>query len=289
MTEFFQLLVSGLAIGSVYGLVALGLVLILKSTDVFNFAQGVLLMLGSYLMVTALSLNLPLIPSMLIALALAGAIGLVIQQTVVRPMLGKPMLTVVMVTLALAQVIQALVIIIWGARERSFSSKLPDGIVDLWGVRLSVLDLTIMGIAFACLIGFAVFFQYSSVGLKMRATAENAEVAEMSGINTNRIFSLAFALGAALAAIGGILIANLQLVSLNLEEFGLLALPAAVIGGLQSIPGAVIGGLIVGVVGSLATGYVSGQVATPLSYSILLLMLLVRPYGLFGKPEVVRV
>jgi branched-chain amino acid transport system permease protein len=146
-----------------------------------------------------------------------------------------------------------------------------------------------MGVAAVCVTLFALFFQKTAIGLQMRATAENPEAAALSGVNSGRVFSLAFALGTVLAAIGGILLANRQLLSPTLGEVGLLAFPAAVIGGLTSIPGAVVGGLVIGVIEKLATGYVDASAATVFVYGALLLALLVRPYGLFGEREIRRV
>ena len=290
MTEFLQYLIGGLATGSVYGLIALGFVLIFKSTDVFNFAQGDLLMLGAYITVTALvTFHLPLGLAMIVALAASAVIGLLIQQLIIRRMLGQPLLTVVMVTIALSLVIRGLVVILYGPEDRALSSTLPHDTITILGVKVSQLDLTIMAVAAVCVAAFGLFFQRSPIGLRMRATAENPEAAALSGINAGRVFSIAFALGTMLAAIGGILLANRQLVSPTLGEVGLLAFPAAVSGGLTSIPGAVVGGIVIGIIEKLATGYGSTPVASVFVYGTLLLVLLIRPYGLFGEHEIRRV
>ena len=290
MTEFVQYLISGLATGSVYGLIALGFVLVFKSTDVFNFAQGDLLMVGSYITVTALvTFKLPLGLAMIVALAVAAVIGLLVQQLVIKRMLGQPLLTVVMVTIALSLIIRGLVVIVYGPEDRALSSTLPNATWDVAGVKISQLDVTIMIVAAICVALFALFFRRSPMGLQMRATAENPEAASLSGINANRVFAIAFVLGTVLAAIGGILLANRQLVSPILGEVGLLAFPAAVIGGLTSIPGAVVGGLIIGVIEKLATGYVDASAANVFVYGALLVAQLLRPYGLFGEREIRRV
>ena len=290
MTQFIQFVISGLATGSVYGLVALGFVLVFKSTDVFNFAQGDLLMLGSYVTVTALvTFHLPLGLAVIVALAAAAVIGLVIQQVVIKRMQGQPLLTVVMITIALSLIIRGLVVVLYGPQDRALSSTLPNDIWKIGSIRVSELDVTIMVVAAVCVTLFALFFRGSSLGLQMRATAENPEAASLSGVNANRVFAVAFALGTVLAAIGGILLANRQLVSPTLGEIGLLAFPAAVIGGLTSIPGAVVGGLIIGVIEKLATGYVNTAASSVFVYGALLVALLVRPYGLFGEREIRRV
>jgi branched-chain amino acid transport system permease protein len=290
MVEFFQFAISGLALGAVYGLVALGFVLIFKSTDVFNFAQGDLLMVGGYTLFTAMStFSLPLLPAIGITLVVAALLGAALQLVVFRPMIGQPLLPVVMVTIALALVIEAVVLIVYGPQEKTLPSMLPNEVVDVLGVRVSTLDLTVMAVAAVCVIVFALFFQRSKLGLQMRATAENGEAAAMLGIDSNRIFMVAFAIGTATAAIGGVLMANLQVVSPQLTALGLLAFPAAVIGGLTSIPGATVGGLCIGVIQQLAIGYVDARAANVFVYGVLLFVLLVRPYGLFGHPTVARV
>lgn len=290
MIDFLQFAISGLAVGSVYGLVALGFVLVFKSTEVFNFAHGDLVVVGAYALLTALSLfRLPLIPALVATLLAAVVLGIVLQQAVFRPMIGKPLLTVVMVTIALSLVLRALLLILFGPQEQALPTRLPDTSFGLAGLRISTLDLTVIAVAIGCVAAFGWFFRYSPFGLQMRATAENPEAAMMSGIDSNRVFTVAFAIGTVTAAIGGILIANLQMVSPHLVAVGILAIPAAVVGGLASIPGAVVGGLIIGLVEQIATGYLSASASTVFVYAVLLIILLVRPQGLFGRPVATRV
>jgi branched-chain amino acid transport system permease protein len=290
MAEFFQFLIGGLAIGSVYGLVALGFVLIFKSTDVFNFAQGDLLMVGGYLLFTMLAtLHLPMIPAILAVLAVGAVIGVLLQAVVFRSMIGRPLLTVVMVTIALSLVIRSVMQIVYGPQERTLPTTLPNDSIAFLGLRISTLDLIVMGITALCVLCFALFFRRSKLGLQMRATAESVEASVLSGIDANRVFMVAFGIGTATAALGGVLMGNLQVVSPQLSALGLLAFPAAVIGGLTSIPGAVVGGLVIGVAQQLATGYISGQAANVVVYGLLMAVLLLRPYGIFGSPTVERV
>jgi branched-chain amino acid transport system permease protein len=290
MVEFFQFVIGGLAVGSIYGLVALGFVLIFKSTDVFNFAQGDLLMVGGYLLFTCLAtFALPMVPAILVALAMAAVIGVLLQVIVFRPMIGRPLLTVVMVTIALSLIIRSVMQIIYGPQERSLPERLPSDAIEFLGLRISTLDLIVMGVTAVCVTAFALFFRRSKLGLEMRATAENVEAAMLSGIDANKVFIMAFGIGTATAALGGVLMGNLQAVSPQLNALGLLAFPAAVLGGLTSIPGAVVGGLIIGVIQQLSIGYISGAASNVVVYLLLLTMLLVRPYGLFGRPTVERV
>jgi branched-chain amino acid transport system permease protein len=290
MAEFFQYVIGGLAIGSVYGLVALGFVLIFKSTDVFNFAQGDLLMVGGYLLFTMVAtLSLPLVPAMLAVLAAGAVLGVVLQAVVFRSMIGRPLLTVVMVTIALSLVLKAVMQIIYGPQERTLPSTLPNDSIAFLGLRVSSLDLLVMAITAVCVLAFALFFRRSKLGLQMRATAESVEASVLSGIDANKVFLVAFGIGTATAALGGVLMGNLQVISPQLSALGLLAFPAAVIGGLTSIPGAVVGGLTIGVIQQLATGYISGAAANVVVYGVLMAVLLLRPYGLFGSPTVERV
>lgn len=290
MVEFCQYVIGGLAVGSIYGLVALGFVLIFKSTDVFNFAQGDLLMVGGYLLFTCLAtFTLPMIPAILVALAMAAVIGVLLQVIVFRPMIGKPLLTVVMVTIALSLIIRSVMQIIYGPQERTLPAQLPSESFGFLGLRISTLDLIVMAITAVCVTAFALFFRRSKLGLEMRATAQSVEAAVLSGVDANKIFLMAFAIGTATAALGGVLMGNLQVVSPQLSALGLLAFPAAVLGGLTSIPGAVVGGLIIGVLQQLSIGYISSGSANVVVYGLLLVMLLVRPYGLFGRPTVERV
>jgi branched-chain amino acid transport system permease protein len=290
VTQFLQLTVSGLAAGSVYAIVALGFVLVFKATDVFNFAQGNLMMLGAYLAVTALTtLGLSFAPGIIVVLAFAALLGVVIHVVVIRPLLGQPLLTLVMVTIALSLIIKAVVAIIYGPDNRPFPSPLPDHVLNVGGVRISTMDLTVIGVSLACMLVFALFFRRSSLGLQMRATAEDPEAAVLSGVNSDRVFVVAFAVAVVLAAIGGVLLANLQLVGLSLGDIGLLAFPAAVIGGLRSIPGAVVGGMLVGVLQKYGAGYVSSDAQNVIVYVALLAVLMVRPWGLLGEREITRV
>jgi branched-chain amino acid transport system permease protein len=268
----------------------LGFVLVFKATDVFNFAQGSLMMMGAFFSLTALStFGLPLGPAVVLVLLASALVGILMHLLVIRPMLGQPLLTLVMATFAVSLIVKAIIGMSYGAAEQSLPTKLPDDVLLVAGVRVSVLDLITIGVSLACMLGFGLFFRRTSLGLQMRATAESSEAAMLSGIDVNRVFVVTFAIAVALAALGGFLLANVQLVSTSLADLGLLALPAAVVGGLTSIPGAVVGGLLVGVLQSLGAGYVSASGRDVFVYLVLLVVLLVRPWGLLGTREIVRV
>ncbi|WP_349607891.1 branched-chain amino acid ABC transporter permease [Cupriavidus sp. DF5525] len=285
-----QVLFSGLALGSIYGLVALGFAVVFKATEVFNFAQGMFVVCGAFFAVTTITLmQLPFPLAVAAVIGAAAALGIVIHVLLIQPLSGRPMLSVIMVTIALSIVMRAIIEISYGPQGRPLVTPLPAGIFLVGDVRISQLHLTAAAVSWACMAGFGAFFRFTSVGLLMRATANSHEAALVSGINVNVMNRLAWAIGASLAALGGLFMGQLQLASTELEGIGLLALPAVVIGGMQSIPGAIVGGLLVGVIEQLAATYISPKSSDIVIYALLLLILMVRPWGLFGQRELGRV
>lgn len=285
-----QVLFSGLALGSIYGLVALGFVVILKATDVFNFAQGMFVVCGAYLAVTALSLlGLPFPLAILFIVVGAALMGMGIHATLIRPLSGRPILSIIMVTIALSIVMRAGIEILYGPAGRTLSTPLPSGGFLFAGLRISQLHLTAAVVSWLCMLAFGLFFRFSSIGLLMRAAADSHEAATIAGVRVDAMNRLAWAIGFTLAAIGGLFLGQLQIVSTELETIGLLALPAVVIGGMQSIPGAILGGLLVGVIEQLSSTYISPKSADVMIYALLLVILLVRPWGLLGQKAINRV
>ena len=285
-----QVLFSGLALGSIYGLVALGFAVVFKATEVFNFAQGMFVVCGAYLVVTGVtSLQLPFPLAILFMVVGAGLIGILIHKFLIQPLSGQPMLAVIMLTIALSIALRALIEIIYGSQGLTLNTPLPNGVFKIGELRISQLHLTAAVVSWGCMAVFGAFFRYTSIGLLMRATADGHEAAVVSGINVNVMNRLAWAIGCILAAIGGLFLGQLQIVSTELETIGLLALPAVVIGGMQSIPGAIVGGLLVGLIEQLAASYISPKSSDIVIYALLLLILMVRPWGLFGQRELGRV
>jgi branched-chain amino acid transport system permease protein len=285
-----QVLFSGLALGSIYGLVALGFAVVFKATEVFNFAQGMFVVCGAYLIVTGItSLQLPFPLAILFMVLGAGLIGILIHKLLIQPLSGQPMLAVIMLTIALSIALRALIEIIYGSQALTLNTPLPNGVFKIGELRISQLHLTAAVVSWGCMAVFGAFFRYTSIGLLMRATADGHEAALVSGINVNVMNRLAWAIGCILAAIGGLFLGQLQIVSTELETIGLLALPAVVIGGMHSIPGAIIGGLLVGLIEQLAASYISPKSSDIVIYALLLLILMVRPWGLFGQRELGRV
>jgi len=257
---FPQFFVTGILTGGVYALIALGLVLIYKSSRVFNFAQGALLMFGAFVCWQFLvPLGWPLWLSLIAASAVAVLTGLLIERLALRPLIGQPLLATIMMTLAMAEFIRGLSILIWGAVRQVYPEVFPlkPLIIPLGGDLRVVLKLPLVWsfvIAMASVAIFALFFRYTKVGLAMRAAAEDHQLAQSVGLNVRRIFGAAWAISAVVALAAGVLVASIAGVETSLANMGFLAFSAVLFGGLESLPGAVIGGLTIGVVESLVSG-----------------------------------
>jgi len=290
MESLIQLVVTGLATGAIYALIALGMVLIFKSTGVFNIAQGQLLLVGAFICFTLSSrLGVPFWAAILLTLPCAFLLGLLIERLCLRPMIGKPLLGVIIMTLGLASLLKGLTVTIWGPQTRSFPAYLPSEPLHIGKVYISYEYIFAFGIAMALIIGFTLFFR-TKLGLAMRVVSEDQEVAQATGIRVGMIFGLAWAVSAMAAALGGISLATISALDYNIGDVGLLAFPVIVLGGLESIPGAIVAGLAVGLLESFAARYIplsAFQVVFP--YVILILVLIVRPYGLFGQKRIERV
>jgi branched-chain amino acid transport system permease protein len=227
-------------------------------------------------------------PSLFIVGA-AALLGVLIHMVLIQPLSGRPMLSVIMLTIALSIALRSIIEIVFGPQGRSLTTPLPTGVLMLGSVRISYLHLTAALVSWVCMAGFGLFFKFTSVGLLMRASADNHEAAVVSGVNVNTMNRLAWGIGSTLAAVGGLFLGQLQIASTELEGIGLLALPAVVIGGMQSIPGAIVGGLLVGIIEQMASTYISPKSSDIVIYVLLLLILMVRPWGLFGQRELGRV
>ncbi len=289
---FCQFLLSGLAIGSIYALVAMGFVLIYKSTSILNLAQGEFLMVGAYVcLALTLDYKLNFFVSFAITMVFSVLLGLAVERVVLRPLIGEPIITVIMVTLALTYVLRGVVIMLWGNDIRQFN-VFPAEPVDLWGVKIAQLYVWSMAISLGLLACFAIFFKYSRTGIFMRAVADHQTAAQSMGISVKRVFAISWCIAAVVSSIGGILIGNIGGVGVQLSHFGLKVLPAVIFGGLDSVLGAIIGGLVVGVLEFLSAGYLDMYIPAVnevFPFVVLVLVLMVKPYGLFGTEEIERV
>ena len=290
MDVFLQLTVSGLSTGMVYALAAAGFVVIYKASDVINFSQGDLLLFGTYLIFFAVAqTGLPWSLGVVVTVLLAVALALVIERLVLRPLIGEPIISMIMVTIGLSSILRAAVNAIWGPAPRSFESFLPAGDVTLGPVILSSGRLLSIPIALAVLAALWLFFRHTRDGIAMRAIADDQQAALSMGISIPRVFGIAWGLAAASAAIGGIMLGNIVGVSPNVASIGLRVFPVVILGGLDSIRGAVIGGAAIGLLEVYTGGYVGHGLSLVVPYVVLVLVLMVRPYGLFGKEIIERV
>lgn len=278
--------------GSIYALVALGFVLIYKSTSILNLAQGEFLMVGAYICLSmTLDFGLNFVASFFITLVFSVILGLAVERLVLRPLIGEPIISVIMVTLGLTYVLRGMVIMFWGNDIRQFNI-FPAEPIDLWGVKLTYLYIWSMGISLVLLTVFALFFKYARTGVFMRAVADHQTAAQSMGISVKRVFAISWCIAAVVSSIGGILVGNIGGVGVELSYIGLKVLPAVIFGGLDSILGAIIGGLVVGILEFLSAGYLDPYIPAlneVFPFIVLVLVLMIRPYGLFGIQEIERV
>ena len=280
-----QLIVSGIAAGALYALVAIGLVLIYKATDIVNFAQGESVTVGAYmgwLFVT--EFHLPYFPAIAAVMVASALVGMVVERVAYRPLIKSPPFTVILATLAVGIIIKNAIRLVWQDTPRSISGVLSAAPIEIGGVLITPERLAIMGTVAVVVTGLMLFFRFSKLGKAMRATAQSQEAASLMGISVSGIFSKTWALGSALGGLAGVLIA--PLIGINTELGGVLipGFVAAVVGGFTSIPGAIVGGIMVGVFENFAGVFVSSSFKRVVSFVILLAVLMIKPSGLFGKP-----
>jgi len=306
-----QAVVTGIINGGVIGLIALGVVLIYKSSEIFNFSQGHLLMLGAYLTwwfaganeTGTELLNLPMGLAVLAALLVMALIGFIIERAALRPMTGQPLLSIVLMTLGLALFLEGVVSIAFGVQPRtnfplgpfpprteSFQIPFPWAFNGIIFVQKTLVAVFVVAMLAAII--FALFFKLTRAGLAMRAAAEDHELARSAGITVHRVFGLSWAIAGMIAAVGGILLAMVKGASLSLSMVVLVAFPAILLGGLESLPGAIIGGLAIGLsqelveISKVIEVRNSSEIAP---YVLLLIVLLFRPEGLFGQKRIERI
>jgi branched-chain amino acid transport system permease protein len=290
MDLFIQLTLTGLTSGAILALAALGFVLIYKSSDVINFAQGEFLLIGAYVifgMLTQAGLHWTI--GMILTIVVAVGLGVLVERFVLRPMIGEPIISVIMVTIGLSSLLKAIVSTIWGNTPQAFPPFIPSEPVNILGATVGQDRLWALVIAAVLLGGFNLFFRRSREGIAMRAVADDQQAALSMGISVKRIFAWAWSIAAATAAIGGALVANIVGVGPELSHFGLRVFPVVILGGLDSIPGAIIGGLIIGLLEQYTGGYLGQGLNQVLPFVVLIIILMIRPYGLFGQEIIERV
>ena len=284
--QLVQLIISGIAQGCIYGLIALGFVLIYKATETVSFAQGELMMLGAFCGLAAMSmLGFPFWLAVLSAIAAMAVFGVVLERLVIRPILGQPAFSIVMLTIGIGYVARGLVTMIPGIGTETHALEVPYRNVtwNLGSLVLSAEQMVVIAVTAVLCAALFAMFRYSKLGIAMQASSQNQLAAYYMGIPVKRLNGLVWGLAAAVAAVAGLLLAPITFVYANMGFIGLKAFPAAVVGGFGSLPGAIVGGLIIGIVESLSGFYLPEGFKDIAAYIVVLIMLMVRPNGLFGE------
>lgn len=289
---FWQFLIIGVSVGSIYAAVALGLVLIYRATNVVNFAQGEFVMLGGFLAYTLLGCALPFWLVVILTVILMGLIGLLSERFVLRKISSGPLIAIIMITLGLSIFVKGTATIIWGTNNYVFPNVFPGQPLQVGGIMIQPVYFWSIFLVLLLFVLFAIFFKYTNWGLAMRATADNQMAAASLGIRTLTVITLSWVIAGFVAGIGGILLSSVTVLNTNISIVGLIAFPVVILGGLDSPLGAVVGGLFIGVLESLAAGYISpaigGASEQVVAYLTLLIILLLKPYGLFGRQGIER-
>ena len=284
--EALQLLLSGLSQGCVYGLIALGFVLIYKATEMLNFAQGDMMMLGAFVAFTFVNLwEVPFFAGFLLTLVVMVGFGMALERTVIRPMIGEPPFAVLMLTIGLGFILRAVAGAIWGSDNKTLDVPFAGKVLDLGGVVLGYENLVVIaGTALLCIALWA-FFRFSRIGIAMQAASQNQLAAYYSGVPVKRVTALVWGISAAISAAAGILVAPVMLIDPVMGFLGIKAFAAAIVGGFGSLPGAIVGGLLIGVVEQFAGLYLPPGLGEVSAYVILLAMLFLRPQGIFASMQ----
>jgi branched-chain amino acid transport system permease protein len=282
--DLVQLLVSGVAVGSIYGLVALGFVLVYKATETINFAQGDLLMLGAFVAFTLIvGHRIPFWIGLVLAILILMVFGYGLDALVLRKALGRPQFAVVMLTIGLGAIFRSVAAMVWGAETRQLPTPFGVGKTSLGSVAIADVSLAIIaGTAILCL-ALWLFFRRTRLGIAMQGASQNQLAAYYMGIPVKRVFSQVWAISAGVSAFAGVLLAPVALINISMGDVAIKAFSAAVIGGFGSIPGCVLGGIMIGVIEQLAGNYLGPGVKDVVAQVVLLMILVVWPRGLIRQ------
>jgi branched-chain amino acid transport system permease protein len=296
MNFFLQLVITGFALGMVYALIAIGFVIILKCSQAFNIAQGQFVMIGGYLGFTFLVMfHLPVWASLLAAIAVAIVMGLLIERLTLRPLLGQPVLAIIMMTIALGTILDGVATLVWGGEYKAYHGVLPT--FNLKVGELSVPPDSLIGIIVSVITVaiLMMLFRYTKSGLAMRATAEDEQVVQSAGIKVTTIYAISWAIACVVGVISGILLGGVSGVSITLAEAGMKAFAVVLLGGIDSIGGAIVAGIILGILENIAAGYLDpllpsgGGLANVFPFIIIIIVLVLKPHGLFGLARIERI
>ena len=281
---------SGLATGCVYALIALGFVLIFKATDVVNFAQGEFVMISGFISYTLLiKLGLPYWLVFLVTIVLSGFMGVALERIVVRPIMDAPIFSIVIATIGASTVMRSSAGIVYGYDVLPLPTILSKDPIRVGILNFTAMDLGVIGVSLVIMLILYLFFTRTKTGTAMRATAQSQTAARLMGVSVPRIFSLTWAISAGVGGVAGVLIAPIVYLDPNLGVIGVKAFAGAILGGFGSIPGAIVGGMLLGVIENLSGYFFNAGIKQVSTYVLLILVLVVRPIGLFGTAPVRRV
>ena len=282
--------VSGLATGCVYALIALGFVLIFKATDVVNFAQGEFVMVSGFISYTLLiRLGLPYWAVFLVTIVMSGFVGVALERVVVRPIMNAPIFSIVIATIGASTVLRSSAGIIYGYDVLPLPTIFSKDPIHVGIVTFTAMDAGVIGFSLAIMLVLYLFFTRTKTGTAMRATAQSQTAARLMGVSVTRIFSLTWAISAAVGGVAGVLIAPIIYLDPNLGLIGVKAFAGAILGGFGSIPGAIVGGMLLGVLENLSGYFFNAGIKQVSTYILLILVLVIRPSGLFGAASVRKV
>lgn len=295
MTFFLQLIVTGFAQGMVYALIAIGFVIILKCSEVFNIAQGHFVMVGGYLGYTFLvTFGLPIWAALGMAIVSAIIMGLLIERLILRPLLGEPVLAVIMATIALATILEGLATLLWGAEYKAYHGLLPTMTLKIGEISIPSEALIGLIVSIICVAILMLLFRYTKIGLAMRATAEDLQVVQSCGIGATTVYAVSWVIACVVGVIGGILLAGVSGANMDLAHVGLKAFAVVLLGGVNSMGGAIVAGIILGMLENVAAGYLDpllpgGGLAQVFPFLVMIIVLVLRPHGLFGLVGIKRI
>ena len=295
MTFLLQLVITGFAQGMIYALVAIGFVIILKCSEVFNIAQGHFVLIGGYLGYTFLvPLGLPIWAALGLAIVTAILMGLAIERFTLRPLLGEPVLALVMVTIALATILGGLATLFWGAEYKPYHGILPSISLKIGAISVPSESLIGLIVSVICVGLLMLLFRYTKIGLAMRATAEDLQVVQSLGIRATTVYAVSWVIACVVGVIGGILIGGVSGAHIELANIGIKTFAVVLLGGVNSIGGAIVAGIILGMLENVAAGYLDpllpgGGLAQVFPFIVMIIVLIFRPYGLFGLVRIERI
>ncbi|HOC60066.1 MAG: branched-chain amino acid ABC transporter permease [Syntrophaceae bacterium] len=292
MDFFLQLLVNGVCIGLLYGISAMGFVMIFKASSVLNFAHGELLALGAFFFLSLVTWGkIPVAAAFLLTLVGCFLLGFVIEKFFLRPLIGEKLIFVIMLTVGLASMFKGMILLIWGGNLHTYPEFLPSALeLQLGTIYIAPVYSATLIISVIFLVLFGLFFKKSSQGIFMRSVADNQKAALSLGVHVRRVFALSWAIAAMVACMSGIVLGIINGVNVHdLSAIGLKVFPVVILGGLDSIGGAIIGGIIIGLLETFTGGYLSPSLRDVVPYMVLVILLMVKPYGLFGLVEIERV